>query len=74
MRTSTPLPSTFFLFLFLIFHGDVRLTLRRAVMATLERLDPEVLRQEALQREREEQDSSPEQPLPLHQQRENYLT
>ncbi|KAH7955155.1 hypothetical protein HPB49_024949 [Dermacentor silvarum] len=46
----------------------------RAVMATLERLDPEVLRQEALQREREEQDSSPEQPLPLYQQRENYLT
>ncbi|KAH6934996.1 hypothetical protein HPB50_002936 [Hyalomma asiaticum] len=45
-----------------------------AVMATLERLDPEVLRQEALQREREEQDSSPEQPLPLYQQRENYLT
>ncbi|KAL1422581.1 hypothetical protein MTO96_021989 [Rhipicephalus appendiculatus] len=44
------------------------------VMATLERLDPEVLRQEALQREREEQDSSPEQPLPLYQQRENYLT
>ncbi|KAH7968271.1 hypothetical protein HPB52_007304 [Rhipicephalus sanguineus] len=77
VRTSTPLLSALLLLSFWSRSSSSmagRFTWWRAVMATLERLDPEVLRQEALQREREEQDSSPEQPLPLYQQRENYLT
>lgn len=44
------------------------------MIATLERLDPEMIQQKKEEDEDDNEDWSPVQPLPITQQRENYLT